>query len=346
MACISDRSSALVYLWSFGMSPQEIATNARCFTCLPDQQSAILYLLARLAGITDPSVIADQSRCFQCVPNQGEAMLFLADQIATNGNAVCSQDMLIDWTPTNLSLGDMASFGIASSNASPFTGITSLTFRHVLPVLGFAIVAKSSLVSISFPNWTGIQALAPSAQLTITSCPALTSISAPNLTDIKSALTNSSISTNVSLTSLNLPLLATVSSNGLTISGNTALVTLSLPSLTSVATAFAATGNTLMTTLNMPSLVSLGGTLALTTNPALANLALGSYVPLNGRIHTITGAALTDVSVNALLARCVASAAYVTGTVDVSGGTSSAPTGQGIVDKATLQGRGVTVNTN
>ena len=71
-----------------------------------------------------------------------------------------------------------------------------------------------------------------------------------------------------------------------------------------------------------------------------------ALVPINGVSFNVQNCALTAASVNALLARFVANAAYVSGSIDLSGGTSAAPTGQGITDSATLTGRGVTVSTN
>lgn len=70
------------------------------------------------------------------------------------------------------------------------------------------------------------------------------------------------------------------------------------------------------------------------------------WVPLDGSNIALTGLALTAASVNYMLALCVASAGFSSGTVDLSGGTSVAPTGQGLTDKATLIARGVTVTTN
>lgn len=59
----------------------------------------------------------------------------------------------------------------------------------------------------------------------------------------------------------------------------------------------------------------------------------------------LAGCALTVAAVNAILRNLVAFG-LSGGLVDVSGGTSAAPTGQGISDKATLISRGVTVATN
>ena len=60
------------------------------------------------------------------------------------------------------------------------------------------------------------------------------------------------------------------------------------------------------------------------------------------------GCALSGATVNAILARLVSMPTYGNAgqDVDLSGGTSAAPSGQGLVDKATLIGRGAFVTTN
>lgn len=66
-------------------SPETIAAGASCFTCIPNKQEALLYLLAQIAGVTDPAIIAENARCYACIPNKQEAMLYLLDTIAVNG---------------------------------------------------------------------------------------------------------------------------------------------------------------------------------------------------------------------------------------------------------------------
>lgn len=70
------------------------------------------------------------------------------------------------------------------------------------------------------------------------------------------------------------------------------------------------------------------------------------WVPTNATTIDLSGNALDQTSVDQVLARCVANAGYVAGTVDLSGGTSATPSATGLADKATLIGRGVVVNTN
>jgi hypothetical protein len=75
------------------------------------------------------------------------------------------------------------------------------------------------------------------------------------------------------------------------------------------------------------------------TNPLLTTINLSSWVPVNNVQYVFSGNALSASTVNSLLARCVANAGFVSGLIDVSGGTSSAPTGQGAADKITLNAR-------
>lgn len=80
-------------------------------------------------------------------------------------------------------------------------------------------------------------------------------------------------------------------------------------------------------------------------NGVLATVALTAFSFTNGTNVTFMNCALTAASVNHILARCVASG-LTTSTIDLSGGTSAAPSGQGILDAATLVGNGCTVTTN
>lgn len=106
----------------------------------------------------------------------------------------------------------------------------------------------------------------------------------------------------------------------------------------------------------MPLLVSTGG--AVTMNTSLGNLTtvtlgtVGTTTRINGNIN-LSGQKLDQASVNGILA-VVASLDGTNGTtawsagktLNLSGGTSSAPSGQGITDKATIIARGATVTTN
>ena len=128
----------------------------------------------------------------------------------------------------------------------------------------------------------------------------------------------------------------------------------SCPNLTSVSLpALVSTGGMaildcpLITEIDLPSYVGGSGAyLQIQNNSGLVTINLPVWVPADGDTQNFDNNALSAATVNHILARGVANPAFVSGALELSGGTNAAPTGQGIADKATLQGRGVTVNTN
>lgn len=103
-----------------------------------------------------------------------------------------------------------------------------------------------------------------------------------------------------------------------------------------------------LVTLSFPSLVSIIGSVEVINNPALVNVSFPVWLPEPGANVYFYSNALSAASVNHILARCVASPTWgdLGEEVDVSFGTNAAPSGQGLVDKATLIGRGASVVTN
>lgn len=100
-----------------------------------------------------------------------------------------------------------------------------------------------------------------------------------------------------------------------------------------------------LTELRFPNLVSIDSNVSVTGCPNLVTLHFPMLLPTNGVGLFFNDDALDAASVNHILARCVA-AAVTTCTIDLSGGTNAAPTGQGIVDSAALTLAGNTVSTN
>ena len=154
----------------------------------------------------------------------------------------------------------------------------------------------------------------------------LISISFPNLIDVDPSNTQGGyilIANNPNLLELLFPKLVSVTQNVGLIVG---------------------TGNSLLTSIALPEFIS--GLITVRGNAGLVDLFFPKYVPVTGSQVRFDANALSAASVNHVLARCVANAGYVTGTVSLDGGTNAAPTGQGIADVATLIARGVAVNTN
>lgn len=139
---------------------------------------------------------------------------------------------------------------------------------------------------------------------------------------------------------------------GFDIEGMSDLLTVTFPNLISVDPArlyssFLIVSNCpLIQAIAFPLLQQSNGGIICETNAQLVNVSIPVFVPFNNTNILFDGCALSAASVNHILARCVLNAGYNSGLINLSGGTSAAPTGQGIVDKATLIGRGVGVNTN
>lgn len=306
-------------------SPSDLAQAAKSFKGLSSGQLQWIdtYLLAVIAGgSTDPETLAEAAKCYQCIP-QGmlrRVQAYLLCQIASGGSGPpvdCPQDMQIAWTPTNLSIGDLIYYqaldGLGTATSFVYSGTT---------MMGLSIAASPSLASISFPNLTGIDpGDLESWDNQFNANPVLVSFSAPNLTYVSGLL-------------------------GLT--GNTQLSSINLSSVQTVSFGSFSITNCAITSLDLHSLVTAGEGLSISNCAALVSVDISSLVPTNAHVYDLSANALDATTVNLLLARAVANAAYTAGSINLQGGTNAAPTGQGIIDKATLEGRAgpITVLTN
>lgn len=106
-----------------------------------------------------------------------------------------------------------------------------------------------------------------------------------------------------------------------------------------------------LTTLSLPSLLNVGTTFQIAA-AAMTTFSMNAGLLSIGGNFTITGAALNQASVDGILVSLAAldgtggTTAYSGFTVNLSGGTSSAPSATGIAAGVTLTGRGCTVTTN
>jgi len=192
--------------------------------------------------------------------------------------------------------------------------------------------SSTALTSLTDPLW-------------IANCPFVT-ISLPNLVTSTNYI---DIDNCPDLTSTNLDALESCGdgTDGLFFSDNDSTTSLSLPAFETSSGTFSIQNNTLLVTISVPSFLTCSaGNMDWDTNPALTTVVLSSFIPRNGMTIGIDGCALSQASVDLVLARCVANAAYVTGTVNLDGGTNSAPSAAGLVNVGILTGRGVTVNNN
>ena len=98
--------------------------------------------------------------------------------------------------------------------------------------------------------------------------------------------------------------------------------------------------NPKLTSVSTPLLADSGG-LTIRDNVLLTTLSMPNLVPLTGQPFRFSGNALDATTVNHILSVFAASA-WAGASLNLGGGTNAAPTGQGIIDKATINARPAT----
>lgn len=99
-------------------TPQAIVDGATCFTCIPDKLSALLYLLANNAGVTDLQTIIDGARCYSCIPDKWAAILYLLDNGGGGGGGGASGN-IVALTGANVPVAAPASGSGVAYNEVP-----------------------------------------------------------------------------------------------------------------------------------------------------------------------------------------------------------------------------------
>ena len=268
--------------------------------------------------------------------------------------------------------------GVSSMSNLSFTDslglLTTLEFTNLnsllTPSSGFSPSGLANLTSLSLPELTYVGSSFNPIQ-----CGSLTALSIPLLVFVGNAF---SPGTMAALTTLSAPALAFVGGN-FQPATMASLTTFSFPALKYIAGQFAPATMASLAVISLPNLQKIGGGSTVSAMASLTQVSLPSMVAYVagltassglgnlttvtlGTIGTlkigpspisITGQKLDQASVNGILALLVSldgtngTTLWGAGkTVNLSGGTSAAPSGAGISDKATLVARGATVTTN
>lgn len=267
------------------------------------------------------------------------------------------------WEPSTITPLEMASMigHTAYDNDAGLPGMTHLIFDLVTTNReGFDFEFCNDLIELSFPM---LEELTEGAYFNVTDCSALQKVSAPILSQCAGDVV---VARNAALAEVNLSVLTTVGSS-LRISDSVTL-DISLPSLCTVGTYLNLGGNSSLASVNLPLLASVGTDISFGSS-ALTNLNLPNLVYIHSTLDAIDSSPLTSVripnlghvssvyfqgcaldqaSVNHILAVLVAIPDWGVSSeaVNLSGGTSAAPSGQGATDVTTLTGRGADVITN
>lgn len=298
---------------SISCDKDDLLENAKCLQqcTLPGMREAIkVWLLTQIAGVSDdPDFLIEQSKCLnQCVPPKTLKAIetWLLCQIVNN----CGGGG-----------GGGGPFTVSGTTDASFYAVNDFSVLDDVPGLASLVYNFPAAVSFNFGSLND-----------------LTSFSAPSLS--VSDLTLLYFDTIPKLESISAPLLV----------GNPDIYINSCQLLTSVD--FSALASCKFLTLNVTGLASASfnllttGEISVTSNPSLVSLSLPVFLPINGTNFNCSNNALNQASVDNVLHRAVANAGYVIGTVSLDGGTNSAPSAAGLLDKATLVGRGVTVTNN
>lgn len=250
------------------------------------------------------------------------------------------------WNQGNINLGNC---NFAVLNFAELLWATVITFN------------TTTFTSFSIPKCQGIR-----SNLAFTSATVLTTFSAPlcvlvggSITGTANVLTTFTFTvlkyiwgnftlTAAALTTLSLPALVSIYGTwGTTMAACTSVDLSLLQNVTGAVTASFAT----LTTLNLPAIVSFGAAVTFTA-ANMTTFSLGATLKSVGGNWTMTGMKLNQASVDGILISLAAldgtngTTAYSSKTVNLSGGTSSAPSATGLAAKATLVARGCTVTTN
>ena len=243
-------------------------------------------------------------------------------------------------------------------------GLLTLSLGNIKQLSGTYSLTAAALTSFSAPTLT---AISNESNFTLT-VNALTAFSMPNLSIVGGgfAFISSSYSTafllpdlyycgsgNFTVTaalarSVSLPLLVYGGGN-FTLTVNAA-TTISLPALSVTGGALSITANA--ATITLPSLASVSGGAVSIVDPSLVTFSIGAALKLVYGNFTITGAALSQASVDGILVSLAAlngsggTTTYSGKTINLSGGTSHAPSSVGLAAKATLVARSCIVTTN
>jgi len=305
---------------------------AKCLDFLTDHQQLAIqtYLLSVKAGVSpDPGALMQSSKCLDMLSDKQlrNAIAYLLCQINNGGGGSCAALSGVSAPTGSVTPQFIGQLYNQNGGAAFFysTGLTSADWTEITGGVGATEIVAGSSIN----NGT------------------IAVVASDNLVKLDlSSLTGGGIDveSNAALVTLDLSAL-TSADGGVNIESNPALVTPDLSALTSADGGVIVVSNDALTTLDLSALTSAAGGVNVQSNAALTSVLIPNLLPTDGIALSFNGCALDATSVNLVLARCVA-AGVTTCTIDLSGGTNSAPTGQGIVDAAALVLAGNTVTTN
>ena len=351
-------------------TPAQLAELSACF-CLDHKaaRSAELYLLCQLnqGGFNGPGssplrvtftgnplypipVLVSSPVGMANMRISGDNPVSVVPGVWIDGNFTYSEAGASAGSVTSLTFDNLVGLSVGNFAPATMAALASLS----LPVMGyvggnFNPSTMAALTSLSIPSLSFV-----GGNFSPGTMASLTFLNAPDLEYVGGNFTPSSMG---SVVSLSIPKLKYVAGN---FNPNTigSLTTLVAPSLQFIGGSLNPVGFTNCTTLSFPAMVRYGGSITL-NGPFGANLTSlilgtpGTLKAISTATISASGEKLDAASVNGILALLVSldgtngTDLWGAGkTLTINGGTNAAPSGQGILDKATLIARTATVTTN
>ncbi len=129
--------------------------------------------------------------------------------------------------------------------------------------------------------------------------------------------------------------------------GVSGLPILSFPNWVTCSNGFFIDGNPDVLSVSAPLLIGAGASGSIQNHPLLTSIDIPMFVFSDAQEYYFSGNALSQASVDQILAQCVASSGFNSGTVELSGGTNAAPSSVAPgSDYDILINRGVSVTVN
>lgn len=249
------------------------------------------------------------------------------------------QNMQTKWEPRTLKFSDKIGF----FTFADLPGVTKIVFEQATTMAGIDLEYMADLVEVNFPNLVSIDPTnSQGGYLNIQDC---TSLTALNLSVLETAINYVQITGCSALNTLDISsLISTGQDLAIT---DTVLTAIDLSSLTGIGRDLNLSNHTEVVSIDCSSLLTVPRNVSCFGNTSCTTVNFAVFLPTNGKNVDFSNCALSQASVDHVLARCVANVAYVSGSVNLSGGTNSAPTSVGVgSDYETLTLRGVTVSVN
>lgn len=334
-------------------NPSELISEATCFQCLSNKElkAVIAQLLCNIsqgggASCDDRIVITSGTiGTFHFEDSNSVISISFPNATALDNLALYLNNLasLVSFSaPLLQSATDDSSSGTSISiNITGCPALTSINLSSLSTTTGAIIIEVDPLLtSISFPSLVSI-----GFSLFLDNNAGLVTVSCPQLTSTASDIV---FQNDPSLTTISMPSLVTVGGN-LTIECDV-LTNLDLSSLQTAGAGIGVFIDScpLLTSISLPNLTTVSGpNLNISANPLLTSFSAPNLVYVNVTNYSWNQDALDQASVDGILARANASGMAGGGTIDLSAGSNSPPTG-GVLnpDYVALIGNGVTVLIN